>query len=58
MVKYDMVYAHASTALLFVKNSMYSKEVIHFALDFSQIDEKNYFQERILMITNDAVMFI
>jgi hypothetical protein len=44
MVKYDPLYAFASTSLGIVSKGRYSKEVIHFALDYSKL-EKNKFVE-------------
>jgi len=57
MVQYDPLYAFASTSLGIVSKGRYSKEVIHFALDYSKLD-KNKFVEQVLIITDQSIMFI
>ena len=58
MVKYDPLYAQAYTALRIVNNGMYSKEIIHFAIDYSFMDNQKFFKDQVLMITNHSIMFI
>ena len=58
MPDYDMVMAKGYTALINIENGRYSDEVLENVFDLSRFDKRNYFQDRVLLLTNLHIFFV
>lgn len=58
MGEYECLRSHAFAALLTAENGAYKNENIHIFADISEFIEKHRFKERIIICTDERIVYI